>query len=88
MIAIHCTFKGRVQGMGFRCTVKSRADSLGVLGWVRNESNGTVEMVFQGDEDKVTELLEYCKNSISRVERVIRESHPIDASLDRFSIRY
>ena len=52
---------GRVQGVFFRDSVRSRASSRGVAGWVRNCSDGSVEAVFEGPEDAVSAMVEYCR---------------------------
>jgi acylphosphatase len=48
---------GRVQAVGFRATAQSRARSLGVAGWVRNNPDGTVEAELEGPPDRVESLL-------------------------------
>ena len=53
-------FSGRVQGVFFRANTKACADSLGLAGWVRNRSDGTVEAVFEGEEDAVKQAIEWC----------------------------
>jgi acylphosphatase len=50
--------RGRVQGVFFRDTVRSAAEREGVSGWVRNNRDGTVEAVFEGDSDAVDRLVE------------------------------
>jgi acylphosphatase len=52
---------GFVQGVFFRDTVRRRAQQHGVSGWVRNTRDGTVEAVFEGDEDAVERLVEFCR---------------------------
>jgi acylphosphatase len=49
--------RGRVQGVFFRDTVRNAADREGVAGWVRNNPDGTVEAVFEGDADAVERLV-------------------------------
>ncbi|MGD9362442.1 MAG: acylphosphatase [Desulfobacterales bacterium] len=51
---------GRVQGVFFRMETKQAADRLGVFGWVKNQRDGTVEALFEGDQDKVNAVLEWC----------------------------
>jgi len=53
--------EGRVQGVGFRAYVEARALELGLVGWVRNRRDGSVEAVLQGPEDTVEEMLELCR---------------------------
>lgn len=53
----HIVFHGRVQGVGFRYTAKYMAQSLGLVGWVKNEWDGTVTMEVQGRETLINKLL-------------------------------
>ena len=57
MKAIHISIYGQVQGVGFRAWIKEEADKLKVFGWVRNASDGSVELFLQGDESSVNQLL-------------------------------
>jgi acylphosphatase len=52
---------GLVQGVWFRESTRTRAESLGVSGWVRNNPDGTVEAVFEGDPAAVERLVEFCR---------------------------
>ena len=52
---------GRVQGVFFRAETRRAASSLGVSGWVRNARDGTVEVVFEGDRERVEEAVEWCR---------------------------
>ena len=52
---------GRVQGVFFRDSLRQRAQSRRVAGWVTNRSDGAVEAVFEGDGDAVESLVEYCR---------------------------
>ena len=53
--------RGRVQGIGFRYSALSRARSLGVAGWVRNKPDGSVEAAFEGDDERVRSMVEWCR---------------------------
>jgi acylphosphatase len=52
---------GRVQGVGFRYATRRRAESRGVGGWVRNNVDGTVEAVFEGEPEEVDALVAWCR---------------------------
>jgi acylphosphatase len=52
---------GLVQGVFFRDTLWRRAVASGVAGWVRNKSDGTVEAVFEGEQDPVERLVALCR---------------------------
>jgi acylphosphatase len=49
--------RGRVQGVGFRWFVEREARLLGIAGWVRNNYNGSVEVLAQGTVDQLATLL-------------------------------
>ena len=52
--------EGRVQGVYYRAWTYDTAQSLGLDGWVRNASDGSVQAVFSGPADKVEEVLRLC----------------------------
>jgi acylphosphatase len=54
---LHATVEGRVQGVGFRAFVQDRAGSLGLVGWVRNRWDGSVEVLAEGERGKLGTLL-------------------------------
>lgn len=59
-VRAHVWVSGRVQGVFFRHETASRARSRGVGGWVSNIPSGHVEAVFEGDEDAVRALIDWC----------------------------
>ena len=56
-------YEGRVQGVGFRFTVVNLAQKFDVTGFVKNEFDGSVSMVAEGEEDQLMALLQAVKNS-------------------------
>ncbi|HEY1274259.1 MAG TPA: acylphosphatase [Thermoleophilaceae bacterium] len=79
---------GRVQGVGFRYTVRSAARSREVAGWVRNCPDGTVEAVFEGAPDAVESMVNACERGPrgAAVERAdVAEEEP--EGLSGFEVR-
>jgi acylphosphatase len=58
-VARRVVVHGRVQGVFFRETTRSRAYRAGVAGWVRNNEDGTVEAVFEGEPDDVEVMVHF-----------------------------
>lgn len=61
MQAVHAVISGQVQGVGFRWRCLQQAQALGVLGWVRNLPDGTVELWAEGEDGPVEQLLDWCR---------------------------
>jgi acylphosphatase len=59
-VRAHVLIKGRVQGVFFRAETRSQAYSLGLTGWVRNRWAGSVEAVFEGEDQKVRKMIVWC----------------------------
>jgi len=75
MIRRRVVVHGWVQGVFFRDTVRRRAESAGLSGWVRNNWDGTVEAVLEGERAAVERLIAFCQEgprgaSVDRVELV------------------
>lgn len=52
----HILYSGIVQGVGFRFTVQRQAQNLNLNGWVKNLSNGSVEILVQGPKESIETL--------------------------------
>jgi acylphosphatase len=59
VVARRVVVHGRVQGVFFRETVRRRAYRAGVAGWVRNNDDGSVEALFEGDPDDVEVMVRF-----------------------------
>ncbi len=63
MISLQVFYEGRVQGVGFRFTVRHIAKGFDVTGWVRNLPDGRVELQVTGQEDEVRAFLDQLAES-------------------------
>ncbi len=59
-IRVHLFISGHVQGVMFRYAAKREALKLNLSGWIRNTNDGRVETVFEGNEDTVQRMIEFC----------------------------
>ncbi len=85
----HVVFEGLVQGVFFRANTKGCADSLGLTGWVRNRHDGSVEAVFEGEEEKLRQAIEWCstKQPYARVSNKVVEMSSATDEFDGFFVR-
>ena len=60
MTRAEVTVRGMVQGVFFRVETRDRARSLGLSGWVTNAHDGTVRAAFEGDEERVRSMVDWC----------------------------
>ena len=90
MIEMYCIVSGKVQNVAFRAYVQDSASELGVIGWVRNLPDGTVELVAQGESDVLKDFVEYLHEGSlnSSVEAVAVDWRTIKRIYDDFSIKY
>ena len=80
--------RGRVQGVFFRDTVRAAAEREGVDGWVRNNRDGTVEAVFEGDSEAVERVVSVAREGPpgARVEDLEVLDEP-EEGIDGFRVR-
>lgn len=72
IVQVHLIIHGRVQGVNFRNFTLKNAERAGILGWVKNRKDGTVEALLQGTPGKVEEMKELLEEgpAAARVDRV------------------
>ncbi|NIO05936.1 MAG: acylphosphatase [Proteobacteria bacterium] len=82
--------EGYVQGVFFRATTQEVARELQVSGWVRNRWDGSVEVLVEGEENRVDELVKWCHKGPpgASVTRVQVEEEPCTGEFEGFSVRY
>lgn len=59
---VHIFVSGKVQGVYFRQNTSLKAQELGIVGWVRNLSDGRVESVMEGLEVNIDKMISWCKS--------------------------
>ena len=89
-ISAQVIIHGWVQGVYFRAFTKAQAACPGLPGWVRNRRDGTVEACFEGEKEKVDQMVAWCRRGSpsSRVEQVEVTQGPFSGAFDSFQIRY
>lgn len=65
MVRRHLVITGHVQGVNFRFETYRTARSLGAVGWVRNQPDGTVEAEVEGPDDVVDQVVAWCQDGPS-----------------------
>jgi acylphosphatase len=87
-IGMHCFVSGKVQGVWFRVSTQDQANDLGLTGWVRNVSDGRVEVLACGERDKLEKLYAWLKEGpeLAKVtdvtyEEIVWQDH------DRFAVK-
>ncbi|HET7798707.1 acylphosphatase [Nevskia sp.] len=81
---------GRVQGVGFRVATRRKAQALGLIGWVRNCADGSVEGLVAGPRfDAVLALRDWLRRGPPGAQVETLEWHAVDAPIDepRFLVR-
>lgn len=88
--SIRVFISGRVQGVFFRAETKKMADSVGIKGWVRNMPDGRVEAVFQGNDEQLSRMTEWCKKGprLSRVTGIEVSDEMVPEEFTSFEITY
>ncbi|MEO1130842.1 MAG: acylphosphatase [Planctomycetota bacterium] len=66
MRRVQVTYTGRVQGVGFRATTRAIARGFPITGWVRNEPDGSVTLVAQGEQHDVAATLDAITQRMKR----------------------
>lgn len=85
---VRAIVSGRVQGVSYRASTASEARRLGVVGWVRNRNDGTVELEAEGPDDRVARLLTWCASGppAARVEQVATEELALRGDETMFAV--
>ncbi|MCL6584894.1 MAG: acylphosphatase [bacterium] len=89
-VRAHLFISGIVQGVFFRYATKTEATRLGVVGWVKNLSDGRVEVVAEGEKVDVERLVAWCHRGPvgARVTKVEVQWENYSGEYSSFSIAY
>lgn len=89
MKCIHLIASGKVQGVFFRDSTRRKAQELGLNGYARNLSDGSVEVVAEGPEEKVNELINFIKNNPGHSKvKEIKINHKELENFNGFEIKF
>lgn len=83
------TVRGRVQGVAFRHYAARTAQQLGVTGWVRNLSDGSVEACIEGEERDVLAMVQWCRRGpeMARVDELVEKQGEYTGEFTGFQVR-
>jgi acylphosphatase len=89
-VRAHVIVEGRVQGVFFRYHTQEMAFKLDVKGWVKNRWDGSVEAAFEGDKERVNQIIQWCHRgpSEARVTKVHLDWEDYTGEFKDFSINY
>ena len=87
---VHVYISGKVQGVFFREYTRRKAKNLGIKGWVRNLPDGRVEAIFEGEKEKIKEMIQWCYigSPYSKVEKVEVTEEEYKGEFEDFEIRW
>ncbi len=87
---VHLLIHGRVQGVFFRASAQQKAQELELSGWVRNNSDGSVEIMAEGEGDRIDSIIEWCRIGPAQavVKHVSINWEPPEGESQDFRIEY
>lgn len=90
MKALRIIVSGLVQGVWYRASTQREAVGLGLCGWVRNLPDGRVEILVQGEAEKLKTLCDWCRQGPpgARVDELEIEDAQVESNIDSFRVRY
>lgn len=81
---------GRVQMVFFRDSTRRFAKKLGLVGWVKNEDDGTVKVIAEGEEEDLKKLIDWCYNGsvLAKVDKIDIDWQEATGQFNQFEIKY
>jgi acylphosphatase len=89
-IRVRVIVSGRVQGVYFRSYTAEEARARGVSGWIKNRRDGRVEALFEGEEQAVQQMVDWCAQGppAARVEDIEVYKESFTGEYDGFSVTF
>ncbi len=89
-VRIHAYVEGRVQGVFFRSNTRDAARDLNLTGFVKNLQDDRVEVVAEGEENKINELIEFLRqgSESAEVKNLDIKKEKYSGEFDEFEVRY
>ena len=89
-VRAHVFVSGRVQGIFFRQNTQKKAKKLAVTGWVKNLSDGRVEAIFEGEKERVEEMIKWARRGpiLAKVNDLQVEWQEYQGEFNGFEIRF
>lgn len=87
---VHLRIHGSVQGVFFRAQAQRKALELELCGWIRNNSDGSVEVIAEGGGDQLKDMVEWCRVGPPEavVNKVIEDWESATGEFKEFRIEY
>lgn len=87
MQTVRIIVSGKVQGVFFRATAKEVAEKYELSGWIKNTTDGNVEAMIYGQENKVKNFIEWCKTGPEKAEVINVVVHQLpEIKFNRFEV--
>lgn len=87
-VRVQLEISGRVQGVCYRYFTEQSAQKAGLTGWVKNQLNGNVSALLEGEEGAVAMVIEQCRQGpqMAHVDNITIKSQPYRGEFDSFTI--
>ena len=86
---VHVFYYGQVQGVGFRFTAERIALDLKLTGWVKNLTDGRVEVALEGEEEGINAFLKNIRNVMQvHIQKEDVQWEPANGKFKTFEIRF
>ena len=87
---VHLKVYGRVQMVMYRDSTRRKANKLGLVGWVKNLENKSVEIIAEGEKENLEKLIDWCYNGsiLARVDKIDIDWQEATGQFNKFKIKY